>query len=188
MPFSASSIFYFTSSIKIPFEDFLHPGKKKVFWGEIGWIGRVGHGSLAIFDQKLLDPQHGAERCTHKSSIVKWTNAVSLEKKFTEAYSTQPLTTPASTLIQMGSQTTQLVREACSTRWSPSRRLFWVLGVPLHNRLPSVCHAAWEVEPSPWRRKKRYMYACCTQHQNERLEVTCPSVVLMKDSELYPSH
>ena len=49
MPFSASAIFYFTVSTltKFPFEDFLHPGKKKkLIEAEIWTIGRVGHGVM----------------------------------------------------------------------------------------------------------------------------------------------
>ena len=51
MPFSASAIFFggglFHISKTFLFEDFFHPGKqtnKKVTWGKVEWIGRVGHG------------------------------------------------------------------------------------------------------------------------------------------------
>ena len=55
-------------------------------WGlfSTGWIGRVGHRDHAGFDQKLLNTQCSVNRHTHKSPIVKWANALSLHKKFTE--------------------------------------------------------------------------------------------------------
>ena len=36
----------------------------------------VGHGGHAIFGQKLLIIQRGVDRCTCKSSIIKWTNTL----------------------------------------------------------------------------------------------------------------
>ena len=63
------------------FEDFFHPGKqKKVTWGEIGWIGRLGHGGHTVFGQKL-NIQCGVGRCTCKSPIMKWANALKESSK-----------------------------------------------------------------------------------------------------------
>ena len=45
---------------------------------------------------------------------------------------TQPLTRPAGTQIQMGSQNTHLVGKACTTSGPPSRREFQLLGVLPH--------------------------------------------------------
>ena len=42
-------------------------------------------GGHAIFGQKLLNTQHSVGRCAGKSPIMKWANALSLQKKFTEA-------------------------------------------------------------------------------------------------------
>ena len=58
---------------------------KKVAWGENRWIGRVGHGDHAVFGQKLLNTQLGVGRSTHKSPIMKWANALSLQREFAEA-------------------------------------------------------------------------------------------------------
>ena len=53
---------------------------KNVARGEIGWIGRIGHGGYVVFGQKLLNTQRGVGRYTCKSPIMKWTNALSLQK------------------------------------------------------------------------------------------------------------
>ena len=59
---------------------------KEVTQGKIKWIGRVGHGSHAMFGQKLLNTQHGMGRCAHISPIMKWVNTFKeSSKKFTEA-------------------------------------------------------------------------------------------------------
>ena len=77
---------------------------KKVTWGEIGWIGRVGHGGHAVFGQKLLNTQCGVGRCTCKSPIMKCANTLKESSKKLHWSQMQPLTTmPADTLIQMGS-------------------------------------------------------------------------------------
>ena len=81
-PFSASAIFYFTSSTckTFPFEDFFHLGKQKqVAQGDIGWIRKIGHGGHAFFGQKLLNTQHNVGRCA--PLLKHWV----LRKKFTEA-------------------------------------------------------------------------------------------------------
>ena len=39
----------------------------------------------AVFDQKLLNTQHGEGRGAHISSLMKWAKALSLQKTFTEA-------------------------------------------------------------------------------------------------------
>ena len=72
----------FHISKMFPFEEFFHPGKqKKKSRGEIGCIGRVGHGGHAILGQKLLNIQHSVGRCTCKSPIMKWANALKVLKK-----------------------------------------------------------------------------------------------------------
>ena len=89
MPFSASGIFCFTSSTLakcFPLRTFFILGNKKKLFGvrsdELGGWGTGGH---AIFGQKLLNTQHSVGRCAGKSPIMKWANALSLQKKFTEA-------------------------------------------------------------------------------------------------------
>ena len=76
-------LLFFVSPLPIskmfPFEDFFHPGKQKtiVFWGDIGWIGRVGHRGHAIFGQKLMNTQHGVGRCTcTHHEMDKWVERV----------------------------------------------------------------------------------------------------------------
>ena len=60
--------------------------KKKVAWGGIEWIERVGHGGRAVFGQKLLNTQHCVGRYAHKSPIVKWAKMLNESlKKFTTA-------------------------------------------------------------------------------------------------------
>ena len=49
--------------------------------GYSGWIGRVGHQGHADFGQKLLNTQCGVEGCIRKLPIMKWANAMSLQKK-----------------------------------------------------------------------------------------------------------
>ena len=90
MSFSASAIFCLfvcyntsTSAKRFPFEDFLHPGKQE---SPSGWTGRVGHGSHAIFGQKLLNTQHGVGRCAVKSPAMKWADPLKeSSEKFMEA-------------------------------------------------------------------------------------------------------
>ena len=55
-------------------------GKRKVAWGKIRWIVRVGHRGPAVFGQKLQNTQCSVCRCTCKSPIMKRTNALSLQK------------------------------------------------------------------------------------------------------------
>ena len=85
MPVSASAIFCFISSTSakhFPLRSFLIQGnKKKVIWGEIRWIGRVGHRGHDIFGQTLLNTQHSVGRGARKSPIMKWANTLSLQKK-----------------------------------------------------------------------------------------------------------
>ena len=90
MSLSASAIFgftSFTSAKHFPLKTFFTLGNKpKCHLGEIGWIGMVGHRGHAIFGQKLLNTQCTVGRCTHKSPIMKWANALKeSQKKFTEA-------------------------------------------------------------------------------------------------------
>ena len=55
--------------------------QNKVSWGEIGWIGRVGHGGHTVFGQKLLNMQHCVDRYAHKSPIMKWANMLKESSK-----------------------------------------------------------------------------------------------------------
>ena len=105
--FSASAIFCFTSSTstkRFPLRTFFISGNKNIAWGEIVWIGRVGHRGHAIFGQKLLNTQHSLGRCTCKLPIVKWANTWKESSQKLPWSWTQTLTaTPAGALIQMGS-------------------------------------------------------------------------------------
>ena len=90
MPFSASVVFCFTSSTWakcFPSRTFFPSREKRnTAWSEIRWIGRVGHGALALFSQKLLHTQCSAGRCTCGPPIRKWADALrESSKKFTEA-------------------------------------------------------------------------------------------------------
>ena len=86
-----------------PFEDFFHPGgKKKVIQGKISWIGRVGQWGHTVFGQKWKI-QHGVGRCTRKSTIRKWANMLSLQKKIHWTRMQLLTTLPVGTLIQMSS-------------------------------------------------------------------------------------
>ena len=67
--FNASAIF-----LNLFFQ--LGEWENKVAQGEIGWTRRVRQRDHAIFDQKLLNTQHGTGRCAHISSIVKWANGL----------------------------------------------------------------------------------------------------------------
>ena len=55
--------------------------EQKVTGGKIRWIGRVEHGSHAVFGQTLLNAQIGLGKCTPKSPIVKWANALKESSK-----------------------------------------------------------------------------------------------------------
>ena len=73
-------LFCFTSSAsakRFPLRTFfIHKQTKKVTWGEIRWIGRVGHHDYAVFAQKLLSAQCSVGRCTCKSPVMKWANTL----------------------------------------------------------------------------------------------------------------
>ena len=74
----------FHISKRFPFEDYFQPEKqtKKVAQGETRWIGRVGHWGQAVFDQEVLNTQHGVGRCAH---YERGKHTESLPKKFGEA-------------------------------------------------------------------------------------------------------
>ena len=77
--------------------------KKSCLEGEVSWIGGVGHRDYAVFGQKLPNTQWDVGRYTCKSPIMKWANTLKVFKKIHWSW-TQPLTTtPAGTLMQMGS-------------------------------------------------------------------------------------
>ena len=85
MPFSSAVFLFhlFHISKMFPFKDFFHLGKqtnKNVTQGKIGWIGRMKYGGHAIFGQKLRNIQCGVGRWARKSPIMKWANALSLQK------------------------------------------------------------------------------------------------------------
>ena len=125
IPFSASANFYFTSSISAKHfllrTFFIWGNKKEVAWGEIRWIGTVGHRGHAIFGQKLLNTQHGVSRCACKSSIMKWANVLSLQKKSlkpnTASHTTTSWCTDTDELLEHSP-----IGEACITGSPPSRR------------------------------------------------------------------
>ena len=110
MPFSASPIFCFTSSMSpkcFPLRNFFIWGNKRksrVGWDQVNGEGEV-QGSHCFFGRKLLHTQHSVGRCAHKSSpITKWANTVKESLKKTHQSWTQPLTTtPGGPLMQMGS-------------------------------------------------------------------------------------
>ena len=104
MPFSASAIFcstYSTLAKRFSLSTFSYgeTTTKKVTWGEIGWIGSVGHGVHVIFGQKLMNTQCGVGKCACKSPTIKWANV--LEKSFKKSAEGK-LSMPAGALIQMG--------------------------------------------------------------------------------------
>ena len=85
MPFSASAVFCFTSSISAKhfhLRTFLIQGNKKRKSvrdrsDEQGGWG-MGH---AIFGQNLLNTQCSAGRCAHKSPVMKWANVLKESSK-----------------------------------------------------------------------------------------------------------
>ena len=83
MPFSASAVFLshlFHISKTFLFEDFFHPGNIKSFSGR-DWINTEGGGQGSCrFWSKLPNTQCNVGRCTRKSPIMKWANALSLQK------------------------------------------------------------------------------------------------------------
>ena len=90
MPFSASTVFCFTSSTSakcFPLRLFFMKGnKREVVQGEIRWIGRVGHAGYCQFLVKHSWTQRGVGRYAPKSPVMKWANALKeSSKKFTEA-------------------------------------------------------------------------------------------------------
>ena len=90
IPFSASAVFCFTSSILAKHFSlrifFIWGNKKNVSHSQIRWIRRVGHGSHAIFGPKLLNTQCSVGRCADKLPITKWANVLKeSSKKFTKA-------------------------------------------------------------------------------------------------------
>ena len=100
---------------------FLIPGNKKnVSGGEIRWREGVT-GIMPFLVKNYWTPQWGTDKCTHKSPIMKWANRLKEASKKIHWSRTQPLTS-AATLIQMGSQNTHLMEEACATRGPPSSR------------------------------------------------------------------
>ena len=90
IPFSASAVYCFTSSILAKHFSlrifFTWGNKKNVSHSQIRWIRRVGHGSVAIFGPKLLNTQCSVGRCADKLPIMKWANVLKeSSKKFTKA-------------------------------------------------------------------------------------------------------
>ena len=90
LPF-LSVCFTFSTSLLVkhfPLRTFFTWGNKKIVaWGEIRWIGRVGHWGHAIFGQKLPNTQCSVGRCTGKSPTAKWANTLKElpPQKFAEA-------------------------------------------------------------------------------------------------------
>ena len=151
-----------TSTKHFPLRTFFVKGNKKNLlrvrlgkWG--GWSTRV----MRFFDQKLLKTQHSMGRCAPKSPMMKWANALSRQKKFTEAehslsqqrqlvywYRWVPRT-----LISLGKPELQ---EVCPPE--NNSRVFWV---PHHNVLPRTT-ATKAIQRHTW--KKTYI------NQNEILK------------------
>ena len=75
---------------------------------------------MLFFGQKLLNTWCSVGRCAHLLLIMKWGNALSLQKNSLELKAASHK--PAGTLIQMGSWNAHLTREACSVRGLSSRR------------------------------------------------------------------
>ena len=100
--------FCFTSSTWakcLPLRTFFIRGNNKKFaWGEIRWIGRVGHRGSCHFGSKTAEHSVWLGLCAHKSAIMKWADVLKQSSKQIHWSQMQSLrTTPASTLIQMGS-------------------------------------------------------------------------------------
>ena len=128
MPFSASAIFGFASSTlarHFPLCTFFTQGnnqKKKFYWGQIGWIRRMGQEGHAVFGQKLLNNQCGIGRYTCKSAMMKWANALKESSK----NSLKP-NAASSNNASWHTDTDGFLKhspssEACTTRGLPSRR------------------------------------------------------------------
>ena len=86
MPFSASAIFCFTSSISskmFPFEEFFSSKEtKNQSLGRDQVTFREGKaGDYGVLGQKLLNTQSSVDRCARKSPIRKGVNTLSLQKK-----------------------------------------------------------------------------------------------------------
>ena len=99
----------FHTSKMFPFEDFFNwrkqTNKQKLTWGEIRWIGRVGHGggSCCFGSKTAKHSAQGGQVCLQISHHEMGKCVESLQKK-NHWSRMQPLTTtPAGTLIQMGS-------------------------------------------------------------------------------------
>ena len=106
MPFSASAAFFYHLchiGKTFPFEEFVFICWEKSHFRRVGWIRMVGHKGNSLFGQKLLNTQHGVGRCAHKSPIRKWANMLKESSEKNHWSLLWPLTTPAGTLIQMGS-------------------------------------------------------------------------------------
>ena len=59
------------------FEDIFHLGEEKqVARGEMGSLGRVGHGGHAVFGQKMLNTQHSVAGALVHQPFMKWANAL----------------------------------------------------------------------------------------------------------------
>ena len=76
-----------------PFEESFHLEKQQSCLGQ-DRVNRKGRawGSYRFWS-KLLNTQHSVGRCTHKSPIVKWANALEESSKEDHWSPTQPLTT-----------------------------------------------------------------------------------------------
>ena len=108
MPFCASAVFCFisfTSAKHLSLRTFFIQWNKKVTWGEIQWIGRVGHGDHAVIWPKTA--AHSVQCGQVHSYIIYHKMGKCIERVFKKKIywsQTQPLkTTPGGTLIQMGS-------------------------------------------------------------------------------------
>ena len=108
MPFSDSASFCFTSSTSakhFPLMICFHQGnKQKVTWGEIRWIGRVGHGGHCHFLSKTAEHSEKCGLVCLYITHCKMGKCIEESSKKIHWSQTQPLTTtPASILIWMSS-------------------------------------------------------------------------------------
>ena len=83
----SASVFCFTSSTwakGFHLRTFFMQGEKSGLGQDQG-IGRVEHRGHAVFGQKLLSIQCSVGRCAHILPIMRWANALGLQKIFTKA-------------------------------------------------------------------------------------------------------
>ena len=119
MPFNVAGFCFTscTSANHFPLRTFSAEETKTVARGKIRWIGRVGHMLFLVKNCWTLSTGRAGVLVNHLPWMGKH-----IKRVFKNCW-TQPLTTmPAGTLIHMGSWSTHLAGEFCTTRGPPFRR------------------------------------------------------------------